>query len=221
MSELFFSQLAGSQNALQSRIAGFMFQPGNYIHHSWLEDWMSSKLFSNLRRADKARRCVDRIIMRRFDLDHGFEFVFGNANHRIALLEPEVLRKLVEMTGVAILGRRLAKLVRKDEVLKYRERLGEEAYAFAINKAPFLTGSDWEEKGFMSDDPEVLGLECLADAMTGCSPAILSRLRLIFPKGDFPDVDESFDPEETARCNRLLRKVLLQEVSPQCAHLFT
>ncbi len=66
-----------------------------------------------------------------------FTWDYISEEQRLALLDEKELEKLAYYFGLSLHGRHVAKIILKDEVLSLKKELGEELYAFAVEKGQY------------------------------------------------------------------------------------
>ena len=211
------------------QIQEFNLFPSRYIHPSWVRDGHLAPLFPQKKPGARLENRLAQLLLAEFGLTQDYCFDFSDPWRRLALVQSDQLRTLLFFAGVALFSDELAKTLQKEAVLRIKEQLGERAYRFALTKAPFLLGGSPRplptaeavhannyKKRVLS-----LGAHCFTQAFTGVPKGLTRRLQLKFPKGESPVFKEHAETSARGFFAGLLKKVLLQEVHPQWATLFT
>jgi hypothetical protein len=115
----------------------------------------------------------------------------------LALAEADVLEKLVLYLGLVLNIRYIRQTVERDKVRVLKERIGEEAFLFALKRAPFLgLGTPPSATELSTSLPpedfhqkvRAIGLHCLASTMAEYTdPSLIQRLLFKFPKAHQAD----------------------------------
>lgn len=192
--------------------------PLRYAHESWIPaGWpaLPVELLGGGR--------VEARMSAHFLLKLGFTdeavFAFGEPNRRIALLDPVSLDRVAFLTGTALHWEAISKVFERDDVRAIKAEIGEDAYRFAILKAPILAGkaaADLGDHGYagLGWAMRRLGAEFIAAGMAGAPRALRARLALKFPR-EFADLFLAHRPGgANPKAWRLVKNVLLQEVDP-------
>jgi hypothetical protein len=227
MAESFLKALVTERHGLLPLIYEFNMRPARYIHGSWIDSIVSPSLFKELMKSLRAEKRLSDMILRRFHLDGEYFFDFEEPRRRLALIDGRHLARLTFLAGIAVNAPRFSKVIERDQLTALKEEIGEEAYLFALRKAPFLTGrmafvfSEDQGSGGPRSHAIKCGMKCLGACFSADPEALIARLLLKLPEGLGREFD-SRDPEiEGKHAWSLLRKVLLQEVEPGWAPYFS
>jgi hypothetical protein len=205
--------------------------PTRYIHSDWIKELLpgvNERLLAELSVNPRSERRLARFILARCDIDedrfHGFE----EPSQRLALLDPDTLRKLLFYAGIAIASKSISHLVEGAKVIAVKQVLGEDGYLFALKKAPFLLGKpdfpDLKIDG-AGDLPSLL-FENAMQYLKSCfgeAPLALTRRMLLKLPIEFMRHWEAEDDRieaNRALSQLLFKKILIQEVNPSWAPYF-
>jgi hypothetical protein len=229
LSDLKLKMLIKFNDPLLPLIYEFNFLPGRYIHPSWLEGLIEDDLFNRLKKSRRAGQRLSPLILLKFGLDRTCFFNFEDPVRRLALLNGETLLKLIYLAGVSVHAGEISQVIERDSVLSLKKSLGEEAYLFALKRAPFLVGrmdfppyprktTDYE--GFR-DLVYECGMKALEACLGGEEASLRKRLALKLPRALVKDFGKQpfFDHKEAAAL--MLEKILLNEVDPEWGPFFT
>ena len=124
---------------LDQAIWTFNFRPDTYIHSSWLaampDGMVMPKLFSHSR----GQGPLVLHLMQQLGVYDSVFFDFGKPLSRLALWPGAELEKLVLYLGAVFELKTLRLLVRRDDILKVQQVVGDELFAFMQQRAAQIT----------------------------------------------------------------------------------
>ncbi|MDR2825850.1 MAG: hypothetical protein LBV76_03520 [Deltaproteobacteria bacterium] len=167
---------------------------------------------------------------------------FQEERRRLALLTPKELQDLTRLFGAGVYAPQIAKTIKRDEVLALRDFLGQ-AYNYALLRGRFQMGqvrglfkqTDQPAEGgaavSLSERIVAAGLDALRVCMADWPQNLQDRLRPALPapalKRILPQTSVFSWPEriekkpENLQSTWLsLKKILLQELTPECHPCF-
>lgn len=215
------------RDPLFRRIYEFNLLPSRYLHASWVEALFEPGLWRRLAAMPRCEAPLCRLILEKTDLAGSFHDDFDDAPARLALLDHAVLERLALHAGLLREGAAVRAAIGRDRVLALRAALGEEAYAFALHRAPLLAppvpGLPDGPGGDMA--PEELrrragqaGWRLVMAVASGFPPALRRRFALKLPRGA-ADAEPGAPQAEPGRAATTLIRVL-KETEPRWATLF-
>lgn len=154
---------------------------------------------------------------------------FGEETRRLALLEPEVIERLELVFGAAIHAEDISKVLKRAEVLKLQQILGEELYQYSLLRGRYQLGT--VRRFFLAKEiPLPLSDRIQWDgrlALRICSSSWPTFLQSRF----FSQLKMLFLPQEERMSQEYslpvikgvwdgLKKILLREVAPQWTPFF-
>jgi len=126
---------------------------------------------------------------------------------RLALLPPAELRRIARHAGAALHSRSVRNVIVRQARERLIERIGADAYAFAVKRAPFLTmPTERPQRADATEAIETDGLACLGAWLATEPLAVSGRVALGFPPGLALERHEQSIETETGR--RMLDLVL-------------
>jgi hypothetical protein len=205
---------------LAERAIGFNRYPQRYAHPSWIpETW--GPWMGKLPAGSKSEASLGRGLLRHWGLAETPCFDFTTPARRLALIEGEPLRRTLLLAGVARHADAIARLMERSKVKELKEQVGEDAYKFAMFRAPLLAGplaaggneaapagADWKTR-CMAAGMGMFGA-CLAGGPAGLS----ARAVLKFPREYAPYFGAGGGEGTQEGYLRLFRRILAQEVDP-------
>lgn len=219
--------LLNQQPNLVRLVHEFNLWPTRYIHPTWIPRFIPENLFSQLRTNRRGEKRLAEILLAKLDLHRELVMDFDALPRRLALLSAQELQTLRFLCGVALSAHHITAHIRAQEVLSLREKLGARAHAFATGKARFLLGT----AATLFDDSHAIdsvqscvserGATALVEGIGDQPEPVMRRLQLKFAKNDDPGWDRPLNRERGSLFFGLLKRILVQEVNPQWAPLFS
>jgi hypothetical protein len=132
---------------------------------------------------------------------------FTPARRRLALLPATEIARLARFAGCFLNARAIAKVIARSAVQELRQRLGDDAYVFAVKRAAFLAPPERAdapppEAGRIECD----GFACFAHWLAGEPAAVAARLRLKLPPPGIPELPPA--TPDAVQAEQVLDKVL-------------
>lgn len=216
--------LMRTRSPLFGLIYEFNLLPSRYMHESWAEALFTPDLWQRLRRSRRAERALSRLVLDDLGVTGTFPAaVYDEPRARLALLSPDAVERVSLRVGVVLGGAALRRVIDREGVARLRTGLGEDAYSFAIQRAPLLaTASQVAET---HDDADVAALpkrlvaggwSILGRAMAGLPAEVLKRFRLKLPREAALD----FTLSDGSAAAAALAVRVIRETEPRWASLF-
>jgi hypothetical protein len=174
-----------------------------------------------LRDGGRAEASLGEAMLKTWKLDQRPCFDFAAPSRRIALVDAAPLQRTVLLAGLARHADEVSRIMERSKVMELKAQVGEEAYKFAVFRAPLLAGplaqggnamaaaaTDWKSKCMAS------GMGMFGACLAGGSPGLAGRAGLKFPREYAPYMRAGGGEGSTEGYVRLFRKVLAQEVDP-------
>lgn len=222
--DTFIRQSIVRDDGLFSRMYGFNYKLAEYVHPSHLVDDDGVKeVMERVKGIRRVEGKLSEYLLKRLGFEGIGYFGFEDPRLRLALMEPEVLMKLLMYAGAGYYSSKISKVIKKEKLLYLKEGLGEEIYFFATKRAALVRALapsiDVEGEGSREDvfmaGKRVLEI-CLADEHS----KILRRLELKFPAGMKWDFGISVREEEKTRAWQYLQRLLFKEIEPGLKRCF-
>lgn len=207
------------------RIYEFNLLPSRYLHASWAEALFEPGLWRRLKETPRCEAPLCRLILEKMDLADSFHLDFADPGARLALLDYGVLERLALHAGLLREGAAVRAEIGRDGVLALRRALGEEAYAFALHRAPLLAPPRpaAEEGGpagaaGLRRRAEEAGWRLVMAVASGFPPALHRRFALKLPRAGTGMPPDGPSAEPGRAMGTLIR--VLRETEPRWATLF-
>ena len=206
--------------ALQAEGAAFLFFPNRYVHPSWREEMMQAPLWELLGATPRTEGRLAAFVADRAGLSLPATLAFDSPPARFCLLPWEAIEKIAHRTGLVLNAARFGKVIDGKLVARIRRDLGNEAYEFALRRAPLITTqSDPLAPDFAAEEPlgaalERSGLNYIGLALAGVAAELRARLRLKLPKVHAPLLDAPQGGIAPEAAWQVVRKVV-RETEPR------
>lgn len=206
-------RLHATSPLLAQRLYKFNFCPADYVHPSRRSGFDGGKLHGRVWETPRARAALSRHILRCLGIEDKACFDLSHPEWMLLLLEPAQLGRLQRHLAAVIFNRLIRHSVLHDDVVKWRSRLGVDAYKFALNGFNLLPKSV-----LVQTDHEVAQLEAVSyglieAAMATAPEPIRSRAILKLP-------DISVPPESGNDGIRKLVNALMSILEPEWRFYF-
>jgi hypothetical protein len=173
---------------LQAESAAFVFFPNRYVHQSWREEMLQAPLWELLGANPRTEGRLAAFVTERAGLSLPGALAFDTPQARFCLLSWEAIEKIARRTGLVLNAARVGKLIDGKLVARIRRDLGNDAYEFALRRAPLITTqTDPLAPDLAADAPlgaelERSGLNYIGLALAGVAAELRTRLRIKLPK---------------------------------------
>jgi hypothetical protein len=176
------------------QVVEFNWRPANYMHNSWLSDWINDQTIDMIKTQTMANITLNEFIFNYFALKGEVkEDEYNKPLVQLLLLPTAELSKLVLFLGVTVNHLSIRQIICGEQQRKLRTFLGEQAYLYGMNRASFLLESDslldifgrepLQEENNSDQYFMQIGFKLFAIMTCELSDAIKSRLVLKFPNG--------------------------------------
>lgn len=195
--------------------------PLRYAHPSWVPAKWQGPWMERLRDGGRAEASLGEALLKHWKVDTRPCFEFAAPSKRLALVDGDPLRKTVLLAGIARHADEVSRIMERAKVMELKSQVGEDAYKFAVFRAPLLAGplaqggnsmaaaaTDWKAKCMAS------GMGMFGACLAGGPPGLAGRAGLKFPREYAPYMRAGGGEGSTEGYVRLFRKVLAQEVDP-------
>ncbi|HET6468610.1 MAG TPA: SctK family type III secretion system sorting platform protein [Geminicoccaceae bacterium] len=164
-------------------------------------------VWQRLRATPRVAGRLSRLLLEQHGLAGEAWWDFTAPLRRLALLDGAELLRLARYAGALLHTEAIRRVIGREVLLLLRRQLGEEGYAFALKRAPFIAVAP--ARPAPTDLPAAIdrdGQSCLA-AWLGAEPrAVAERVRLKFPPAGALDAPEPALAGEAGK--KVLAKVL-------------
>lgn len=224
MTERDLADLLRRRDPLFGAIYVFNLLPARYVHASWLEAFGGAAAWAPLRDRRRAEPLLSQMLLEQLGPDRRLVLDFADPAARLALIDGSDLSTLIDRAGLTVHRAALASLIDRAQVLPARHALGEEAWEFALRRAPLLAPPERTAPPAlvlerMPEQIRASGLRCLAEALAGQPAALLKRVMLKLPRRSRLDGAAIDAGGARERALRLFRN-LIRDAGPRWTFLF-
>lgn len=158
----------------------FNYLPAIYLHPSRRPDFFSNKLPDKVWTCSRVWPRLSALMLRQLFLHEDIQFSPPTPQNSFVLLTPPRLARLAQHIGAILLGSQIRSCLARDEVLRWRDRLGQEAFDFAMNRARLLPSAHLAHDSKGATDVAAIGfgvlIRCLSELPTGISQRALLKM---------------------------------------------
>ena len=202
----------------------FNFHPALHIHPARFSDAIPPKVCDTLRNSRRGERRLSAWVRKHWSLPAETFWDFSDPRRRLALLSPDQLGDLVRYCGAATHAHLISRAIDRNTKTQFKDALGEQAYHFAVKRAPLLSRGVEDlvpsngANQSVEDKLQHVGVYCIAASFAD-SPTELHRRLQLKVDGDLPSETTS---DETARERiwSMLRRILFTEIAPELKPCF-
>jgi hypothetical protein len=224
--EDFFRRLVSERHPLPGAVLAFQRLLPGYLAPEAVRAG-ALPLLPLLREPQAAARLQDRVflLLPPESADGVWSLDFRVPRHRLILLPPDVLLRLVRWCGLARYRTEAAGLIEAAAVRALRDEVGEEGRHFVLRRSRLLPAPGEEADGDLAGLPLAErirkgGFDLVAACLEDAPQKTRALFRRVLPRefaARFPPEPASSPaarPEKAARCWPLTRAVLFKEVAP-------
>jgi hypothetical protein len=210
--------LLRDDSGLAALVHQFNAQPALYAHPSWFEGLVPQHLLNVLRTRRRSVRRLSTLLLDRHCLADEVCYDFQSRQWRLALLPVQVVQKLALYGGLAFQHRRICATVDKATLAAIKGSIGEQAYAFAVKRAPLMfrpggaVNRRWDGRGDFGRFCRDIGAVCFLTHFYAAPRAVAERLAFKFSRaiwrlalGKMPET--SWWP--------LFKRIVIHEIDPR------
>jgi hypothetical protein len=134
----------------------------------------------------------------------------------VILLPPDRLQRVALHLGALVLGIRIRSSLSREHVMAWKQRLGEEAYRFAMNNASLLPSTQIPLSAIASDSASEIGTSIIGAALATEPEPLKKRVSLKLTSEVEP---MSIEPERARRMISLVMQIVEGEWHLSCVKL--
>lgn len=176
-----FRRLLQQSPAAAAAIVGFNWDPASYVHPALREHWLPEippLAWDDPRISSR----LSGLLLSRAGLRSQICIAAPNTLWPLVLLPADRLQRVSLHIGALILGARVRSSLSRDHVLSWKNRLGEEAYRFAMNSASLLPVGKVPLSAMATENADEIGNRVIMAALSAAPEAFRKRVALKFAK---------------------------------------
>ncbi|MCP3877881.1 MAG: YscK family type III secretion system sorting platform protein [Sulfitobacter sp.] len=205
----------------------FNFDPCSFVHDSWIASVPHGVLAQRLRDEPGAVAQASRYLRQAFELEGDPCDDFSAPRSRLALLDGDSLSLLSLYLGLALRSHELRSEVRGERLRSVKLSVGDDAYAFAVKRAPFLGSMPVFPYEPGSDEPKLrftlIGLRFCVAQLADLNSGLRRRMMLKMPRDWMPAFETAEDRTGRPDADNGLASIvlkLIKDILPRWHPLF-
>ena len=189
---------------MAAKVIDFNWNLATYLHPAQRKKWLPEIPDSAWREPRTSGR-ISNLLSVRIGLSEEVFPDTPNPLWLIALLPADRLNRLALHIGALILGVRIRSSLSREHVLKWKKKLGDEAYRFAMNSATLLPVGRLPLNAIATGAADELGASVVMTALANEPQTLRRRVALKFSNEiDVMDID----PESAAQVSLMIARIL-------------
>jgi hypothetical protein len=210
----------GNQGLL-SNIIIFNHFPCFYLHPSRIGQVCPEPLWNKLIFYKTGKKGLSDIILVEYELKDNYFYDFSKPYHLLALLPDDLFNKLLLFAGAYLNYKKIINIIEKDRLKEIKNILGSDLYNLALQKAKFVIGNmDTEfilsdNKSNFMENINITGKKITEYLFSSEPYPLTKRIELRFPIDSNLSFNNDIDEDKKNSLWILIKKILLQDVSPQ------
>ena len=181
----------------------FNYLPASYLHRSRRPLFFNGGLPDSVWSCRRVWPRLSYPMLKQMKLAHDVIFSLPSPHHCFILLPPNRLSRVAQHLGAILLGSQIRSSLARDEVLRWRERLGHEAFEFAMNRARLMPSAHIPQPSKGLVNVEAIGFSILLSCCNDLPAEIIQRVSLKIPNDA---VAADVDPKHA---KQLMQSVML------------
>lgn len=212
-----WTQLIRHKPALMQMVHRFQFRPATYMDQGYFRDWLPTESLPQLLASSRGEQRLSELIQQRFALAGDYAD-FAQPRLRLALLDAATWNRLLAVAAPTMVSPLVAREIRRDAVLSWKQALGDTGYLFAVKRASTLIPQQTlaevlnEFDTTAAKSPDRLRWRPLELCFSGEPAALVNRIRIKFPREAELNFTRPVDASRKEAAWRILKKLLLSEV---------
>ena len=181
-------------------------------HQSTFVPELPSSLWSQPRLAAR----ISKVVTAQTDLENKLYLEIPNPLWAMILLPPDRLQRLALHIGALVLGIRVRSSLSREHVMAWKNRLGADAYRFALNSASLLPVAQIPLPAIASDSAHDIGASIISAAIESEPESLKKRVSLKLPGAT---AAMPLEAEKARRLITVVIQILEGEWYSSCAKL--
>lgn len=162
-------------------VVRFNFFPAQYLHPTRRKNYFNGKLIDSVWDVDKLNPRISPLILSELGLDGRPYLQFPDPNWSLALLSRERFSRLALFVGASLCGPQVRACLSRDQVLFWREKLGDDAFNFALNSRLLFSNDLFLLNIDSSSDIQEIGYFLIKSSLKNIAPEMQKRILLKLP----------------------------------------
>ena len=162
-------------------VVRFNFFPAQYLHPTRRKNYFNGKLIDSVWGVDKLNRRISPLILSELGLDGRPYLQFPDPHWSLALLSRERFSRLALFVGASLCGPQVRACLSRDQVFLWREKLGDDAFNFALNSRLLFSNDLFLMNIDNSSDIQEIGYFLIESSLKNIAPEMQKRISLKLP----------------------------------------
>ena len=162
-------------------VVRFNFFPAQYLHPTRRKNYFNGKLIDSVWDVDKLNPRISPLILSELGLDGRPYLQFPDPNWSLALLSRERFSRLALFVGASLCGPQVRACLSRDQVFLWREKLGDDAFNFALNSRLLFSNDLFLMNIDSSSDIQEIGYFLIESSLKNIAPEMQKRISLKLP----------------------------------------
>ncbi len=174
------------------------------------------ELAAPLWRQSRLANRISKVVATQMDLESELYLEIPNSLFAMVLLSTDRLQRLSLYLGALVLGIRVRSSLSREHVMAWKNRLGSEAYRFALNSASLLPAAHIPLSAIKSDSAHDIGASIIGAAIAPEPDSLKKRVSL-----KLPGAEEAMllEPEKARRLITVVIQIVEGEWYSSCMKL--
>ncbi|MBI1247957.1 hypothetical protein GC197_08975 [bacterium] len=217
-------QMLRNHPSLLTKVHDFNCHVARHIHSQRFTQFLPLAILSALCDSRRGERKLSRWAVEQWQLSPEGIWDFQEPYRRVALLLPTQMDRLIRYLSATVHTAQISRAIDRRTLTQFKEVLGEEAYTFAIKRAPLLSRLVPESlQSSTGIEPERMldsGLACLGMLLADCPAELIRRTTLKLEENQSIEPIRDADSDTRQRLWSLVKRLTLTEISPEFAPCF-
>lgn len=167
--------------AIFSQMYTFNYTPASYLHPTRRFQFFDDALPALVWEEPRVWEKLSTLMLDQLGLSDKPCIDFRHPKWGLALLPARRQQRLAQHVGAIVLGARIRSSLAREQVLKWKEQLGQDTFQFVMNSARLLPTIHIEEAELENGDVEQIGYDMLCASVIDAPTEMRQRLLLKMP----------------------------------------
>lgn len=173
--------LLNKSPAIFSQLYAFNYTPASYLHQSRRPQFFNDALPAQVWEEPRVWEKLSSLMLDQLGLSDQPCMDFPHPKWGLALLPISRQKRIAQHLGAIVMGTRIRSSLARDQVLKWKEQLGHDAFHFVMNSARLLPSISLEGDALDTTDVEQIGYDMLCASLLVAPTEMRQRVFLKMP----------------------------------------
>lgn len=176
-----FCSLLSKSPKIYSQLYAFNYTPASYLHPTRRAQFFDGVLPAVTWEEPRVWEKLSVAMLQQLGLSEQPCMEFPHPKWALVLLPVNRQQRLAQHIGAIVLGARIRSSLAREQVLKWKEQLGHEAFQFVMNSARLLPSIRIEDDALASNDVEQIGYDLICSSLIDAPAHMQQRVLLKMP----------------------------------------